>query len=120
MGVYSVTGDLIPIQIIDTRELPENENIWLGKLDNRLDRNGARKIIDAIDRLDKAARMGAYVDAIYNANFKIMEWVVPPAHTTQRQAPVVIASACRREAIHAMRLDKQRAATLKHGGGAEG
>jgi hypothetical protein len=72
-GVYSVKGDPVPMQIIDTRELPEEENIWLAKLDNRLDQTGARKIIREINRLDKAGQIGAYIDALYNANFAVME-----------------------------------------------
>jgi hypothetical protein len=74
-GVYSVKGDLVPMQIIDTRELPEEENIWLAKLDNRLDQTGARKIISELNRLDQADCMGAYIDVLYNANFAVMEEV---------------------------------------------
>jgi hypothetical protein len=74
-GVYSVKGDPVPIQIINTRELPEEENIWLAKLDNRLDRHAARRIMREIDRLDKAAQMAAYINALYNANFEVMEEV---------------------------------------------
>jgi hypothetical protein len=39
------------MQIIDTRELPEEENIWLAKPDNRLDQTGARKIISELNSL---------------------------------------------------------------------
>jgi hypothetical protein len=74
-GVYTVKGDPVPMQIIDTRELPEEENIWLAKLDNRLDQTGARKIISEINRLDKAVQIGAYINALYNANFAVMEEV---------------------------------------------
>jgi hypothetical protein len=74
-GVYIVKGDPVPIQIIDTRELPAEENIWLSKLDNRLDQTAARRIMSEIDRLDKAAQMAAYIDALYNANFDVMEEV---------------------------------------------
>jgi hypothetical protein len=72
-GVYSVKGDPIPMQIIDIRELPEGENLWLAKLDNRLDQSEARKIIGELSRLDKADHVGAYIDALYNANFDVME-----------------------------------------------
>jgi hypothetical protein len=74
-GVYSVKGDPVPIQIIDIRELPEEENIWLAKLDNRLDQTGARRIISEIDRFEKADYLGAYINVLYNANFAIMEEV---------------------------------------------
>jgi hypothetical protein len=61
------------MQIINTRELPEEENIWLAKLDNRLDPTEARKIIGELNRLDKAVQVGAYIDALYTANFAVME-----------------------------------------------
>jgi predicted transposase/invertase (TIGR01784 family) len=35
-GIYTVTGDIIPIQIIDSRELSDGENLWLRNLDNGL------------------------------------------------------------------------------------
>jgi hypothetical protein len=72
-GVYSVKGDPIPIQIIDIRELPEGENLWLAKLDNRLDQNEAWKVLSELNRLDKADHVGAYIEALYNANFAVME-----------------------------------------------
>jgi hypothetical protein len=33
-GVYTVTEDIIPIQVIDNRKLSGGENIWLKSLDN--------------------------------------------------------------------------------------
>ena len=74
-GVYIVKGAPVPIQIIDTRELPDDENIWLAKLDNQLDRHAARRIMTEIDRLNKATQMAAYINALYNANFDVMEEV---------------------------------------------
>lgn len=35
-GIYYVTGDKIPIQIIVTKELSRMENLWLGSLTNQL------------------------------------------------------------------------------------
>jgi hypothetical protein len=81
-GVYSVKGDPIPMQIIDTRELPVEENLWLAQLDNRLDSDGARRLIRELDRQDSAERMAAYIDAVYTANFEIMEEVSRMSDTT--------------------------------------
>jgi hypothetical protein len=74
-GVYSVRGDPVPMQIIDTRELPVEENLWLAQLDNRLDSDGARRLVRELDREDRAERMAAYIDAVYTANFEVMEEV---------------------------------------------
>jgi predicted transposase YdaD len=81
-GVYSVRGDTIPMQIIDTRELPMEENLWLAQLDNRLDQTGARRLIREIDRQNRAERIAAYIDAVYTANFEVMEEVSRMSDTT--------------------------------------
>jgi hypothetical protein len=36
-GIYTVSGDILPIQVIDSRRLPATENLWLKSLSNRLD-----------------------------------------------------------------------------------
>jgi hypothetical protein len=81
-GVYSVKGDSIPMQIIDTRELPVEENLWLAQLDNRLNSDGARRIIRELDRENRAERMAAYIDAVYTANFEVMEEASMMSDTT--------------------------------------
>jgi hypothetical protein len=81
-GVYSVKGDPVPMQIIDTRELPVEENLWLAQLDNRLDSDGARRIMWELDRENRAERMAAYIDAVYTANFEVMEEVSKMSDTT--------------------------------------
>jgi hypothetical protein len=81
-GVYSVKGDLIPMQIIDTRELSVEENLWLAQLDNRLDSDGARRLIRELDREDRAERMAAYIDTVYTANFEVMEEASMMSDTT--------------------------------------
>ena len=35
-GIYTVKGDIMPIQLIDSRKLSAEENLWLKELDNRL------------------------------------------------------------------------------------
>jgi hypothetical protein len=81
-GVYSVRGDPIPMQIIDTRELPVEENLWLAQLDNRLDSDGARRLVRELDREDRSERMAAYIDAVYTANFAVMEEASRMSDTT--------------------------------------
>jgi ribosomal protein S17E len=77
-----VKGDPIPMQLIDTRKLPVEENLWLAQLDNRLDHNGARRIIRELDRENRADRMAAHIDAVYTANFEVMEEVSRMSDTT--------------------------------------
>lgn len=67
-GIYTVEGDIIPIQIIDNRRLSAEENVWLKDLDNELDVPGISRIAAEIHRLGKSARIKAYLDAISRAN----------------------------------------------------
>jgi len=67
-GIYNIKGDILPIQIIDSRKLSAEENIWLKALDNRLKAPEIRRVTGEIARQGKAARIKAYLDAIMKAN----------------------------------------------------
>jgi hypothetical protein len=69
-GIYIVRGDILPIQIIDSRKLSEEKNIWLKDLDNNLDLPELRRITTEINGQgkEKAARLKAYFDVITRAN----------------------------------------------------
>jgi hypothetical protein len=75
-GVYTVIGDILPIQIINSRRLSAEENLWLKSLSNQLDISGFSRISEEISRLGKAARIAAYVDAIARANTGTVEEVI--------------------------------------------
>jgi hypothetical protein len=74
-GIYTVIGDIVPIQIIDSKELSVSENLWLKDLNDGLDKTLARQLWFEIDRQGKAAQTGAYLEAIFNANVSIMREV---------------------------------------------
>jgi hypothetical protein len=74
-GVYTVVGDKIPIQVIDSRELSGDEDLWLKSLDNALSVAEARRIITEIDQRNKAVEAKAYVGVVYNVNLDVMEEV---------------------------------------------
>jgi hypothetical protein len=69
-GIYNISGDVFAIQVIDSRRLSEEENVWLRSLDNRLKARELRRIADEVDRQGKAARTGAYFDVVMRANKK--------------------------------------------------
>ena len=69
-GVYIVSGDPLPIQIIDNRKLSDGENLWLKGLDNTLDAQGWLRVTSEILRQGKPSRMGAYFEAIMRANME--------------------------------------------------
>ncbi|MCL2130256.1 MAG: hypothetical protein FWH35_07890 [Treponema sp.] len=72
-GIYTVIGDILPIQIIDSRKLSVDENLWLKNLSNRLDPLAVIKISDEVKRQDKTARIRAYMNVIAKSNFHAIE-----------------------------------------------
>ena len=72
-GIYTIRGDFLPIQIIDNRLLPVEENLWLKELYDRLDQKEIRRILTKISSQKKASRIGAYLDAIIRANIEILQ-----------------------------------------------
>jgi hypothetical protein len=69
-GIYIISGDIMPIQIIDNRKLSEDENLWLRDLDNRLGRHELERIKRGILMHANEWRMSTYFDVILRANKK--------------------------------------------------
>ncbi|GHV20895.1 hypothetical protein FACS189494_05500 [Spirochaetia bacterium] len=67
-----MVGDVLPIQIIDSRKLLPEENIWLKNLGNKLNLAEIRRISGALGRRGKAAHIGAYVEAVFKANSEVL------------------------------------------------
>ena len=69
-------NDILPIQIIDSRRLSAEENIWLKDLDNKLDVPELQRITAEIARQGKAARIKAYLDVITRANSESLKEMI--------------------------------------------
>jgi hypothetical protein len=67
-GIYTVTGEGIPVQIIESRELPGEENGWLRDLGRGLKAEDVLRVSEKIERLGKAGEISAYVEALFRAN----------------------------------------------------
>jgi hypothetical protein len=72
-GIYTVSGDILPIQVIDSRQLPAEENLWLKSLSDGLNLEELKQISAEIVRQDKAASIAAYRDVIARANVGIIQ-----------------------------------------------
>jgi hypothetical protein len=72
-GIYTIIGDIFPIQIIDSCRLSADENLWLKNLSNSLDPFSVIQVKEEVTRLDKAARVQAYMNAIAKANYLAVE-----------------------------------------------
>jgi hypothetical protein len=65
-----VTGDIIPIQIIDSRELSEGENLWLRNLDNRLNVEGIRMSDVTLEQVLERTGLLAKWESKWEAKYK--------------------------------------------------
>ena len=70
-GIYNVTGDYLPIQIIISNKLSDNDNLWLKSLKNDLDIQNASAILDVGEKQAEKAAINAYMDVIIQANPRI-------------------------------------------------
>ena len=86
-GVYTVEGDIFPIQIIDSRELSAEDCVWLKNLDNELNHSAVELISIKIAQQGKSARIDAYAYAIAYANSKIMEDKYMTSKATSNNKP---------------------------------
>jgi len=53
-GIYTVSGDILPIQVIDSSKLPLEENLWLKNLSNKLDYKAIGQVSAEAERQGKA------------------------------------------------------------------
>jgi len=81
-GIYTVCGDVFPMQLVNTQQLPEEDNLWLKSLTNKLEPLSARKILDEAKLLDDGARIGAYLGAVIRANPLAVQEVMNMRNTT--------------------------------------
>jgi len=67
-GIYTIKGDVLPIQIIDSRKLSVEENLWLKSLNCGHNGVTIARLNREIDRKDRPARLRAYLYTIISAN----------------------------------------------------
>jgi len=69
-GIYQVTGDYLPIQIIQTKKLSKKENLWLESLRGGLKESRLSAIFEEGKKLAQEINIDAYMDVVLRANMK--------------------------------------------------
>ena len=72
-GIYTVSGDIIPMQIIISRKLSADDNLWLKSLSDRLDSSEVMRIGAILAKQAKTVNVNAYWDAVARANDKVTQ-----------------------------------------------
>jgi hypothetical protein len=83
-GIYVVSGYPVAIQVIESKKLLFEENLWLKGLSNDLSAAVAGAILEESRKRERVAELGAYIHAILRANkktiwevFKMAEGTLP-------------------------------------------
>jgi hypothetical protein len=72
-GIYQIAGYPLPIQMIESKKLPFEENLWLKGLTKDLNPAMAGSILEKSQKKGKEVEMAAYMYALINANQKTIE-----------------------------------------------
>jgi hypothetical protein len=75
-GIYIIDKDTSPTQIIVSRELPEDENLWLNSLNKELTAVRLERILMATARRGKDAAVRAYVNVVTESNIEAFQEVI--------------------------------------------
>jgi hypothetical protein len=67
-GIYTVSGDVLAVQVIDSSRLPAEENLWLKNLTDKLDYPAFSRLSREINPQGKGARIGPHLQVIAQAN----------------------------------------------------
>jgi hypothetical protein len=78
-GIYQIAGYPLPIQVIESKKLPFEENLWLKGLTKDLNAKSARSILEESRKRGKEAEVMAYLYALINANQKAIQEVLAMA-----------------------------------------
>ena len=73
-GIYYITGDVVPIQLIVTSKLSEKNNLWLKNLTNKLKAKEIPSLIEDYEKHKNNKLYDAILDVIIQANMD--EWEV--------------------------------------------
>lgn len=75
-GIYRVSGDYLPIQIIESRKLLPQNNLWLKSLGKGLESAEADGILKVGREQKNRIPVDAYFDAVFHANPKTFQEVL--------------------------------------------
>ncbi|MDR2618873.1 MAG: hypothetical protein LBC62_08395 [Treponema sp.] len=75
-GIYHIKGDIIPIQVIESKRLAIGEDLWLRALGNKLDKAGALEVIGKAALRKDDADIRSYLYVIMRSNPGIIQEVL--------------------------------------------
>ena len=81
-GIFYVKGDTFAVQIIESKKLASDENVFLKNLRSALTKRNLQEVIDACEKYGSLEKVNAYLNRIIDANKLIAEEVFDVSEET--------------------------------------
>jgi uncharacterized protein (UPF0335 family) len=75
-GIHYVTGDVFPVQIIESKRLTSAENVFLKNLRSNLTHDDIREVFDACRKYGFMEKANSYLNRVLSANKSTLEEVL--------------------------------------------
>jgi len=75
-GIYYIEGDTFPIQVIESKKLTADENVFLKSLRSNLTPVDMRDVFEAYSKYGELEKVSAYLNRILEANDAVLEEVL--------------------------------------------
>ena len=72
-GLYRIEGEAFPIQVIESKALSHEENIWLKALTNKIEERTYTRIVNLSNAMEKRLNMEAYIETVTTANLNVLK-----------------------------------------------
>jgi len=87
-GIYRIDGDTFPIQILESKKLSEEKNLFLKNLRNNLDIATAQRTVDAYKAIKEFESKNAYIYRLAGANPAIFKELIAVSDTAIREVVI--------------------------------
>ena len=75
-GIYRVDGDTFPVQILESKKLSTEKNLFLKNLRSNLDKADAQRTVDAYKTIKKFDSKNAYIHRLAKANSVVFKELI--------------------------------------------
>ena len=87
-GIYQIDGDAFPVQILTSKELSEEKNLFLKNLRSNLDVTAAKKTVDAYKAIKEFESKNAYIYRLAGANPAVFRELMSVSDTAIKEVVV--------------------------------
>ena len=84
-GIYRIDGDTFPVQILESKKLSPEKNLFLKNLRSNLTHEDAKRVVEAYTELKEFESRNAYLDRLMRANKSVFREVLSMSETAIRE-----------------------------------